>query len=386
MKLGNFINITSGFAFSSGEFNSDNNGMPLIRIRDVMVNYSDTYFSGEYDNKYVVKKDDLLVTMDGEFKINRWKGKDGLLNQRVCRIEPDENVILQDYLLYCLPAELYRIEEKTPFVTVKHLSVKKINEIEIEIPSIEEQRNIIEKLNQVRNLIEKRNTSIQKLDELLQSVFYDMFGDLYKNSKKWPVVELMSLINDVQNGITRRRKEHENKGNIVLRLRDIRTNEIDYSEVNRIPLTEKEIIKYKLRKGELLFIRVNGNPDYVGRCAIFSGSNETICYNDHIMRVRLNVHEINPIFISYLLNTEYGKSQIALHRKTSAGQHTISQDGLNKIKLPLPPIDIQNKFEEFMNSSNLHKNTNLLSLNKMNDLFQSLLHQSFNGEAKQYAN
>src|SRR5690625_3218826 len=131
VNLGEVVTVESGSAFKSKLFNEERAGIPLIRIRDVTRGYSETYYSGEYDDKYIVNNGDLLITMDGEFNIREWHGGKALLNQRVCIIKSKMPELKEKFLLYVMPTLLMQIEDKTPFVTVKHLSVKKINEANI---------------------------------------------------------------------------------------------------------------------------------------------------------------------------------------------------------------------------------------------------------------
>ena len=88
VALGDLVGILSGFAFKSERF-ADAGGLPIVRIRDVKRGYSETFYSGEYDDCYVVNNGDLLIGMDGEFNRERWKGGKALLNQRVCKLSPD---------------------------------------------------------------------------------------------------------------------------------------------------------------------------------------------------------------------------------------------------------------------------------------------------------
>ena len=119
--------IQYGFPFDSAQF-STSEGMPLIRIRDVVRGYSETFTTESYQDEYIVHQDDLLIGMDGEFNIAKWGKVDALLNQRVCRLIPSSEID-KNYLFYFMPRALKRIEEKTPFVTVKHLSAKELNKI-----------------------------------------------------------------------------------------------------------------------------------------------------------------------------------------------------------------------------------------------------------------
>ena len=115
--LGYIATVLNGFAFKSSEF-SNSGGVPLIRIRDVGKDQSETTYLGEYDHRYVVEPGDLLVGMDGDFNCARWRGPRGLLNQRVCKITLKSDIYLPKFLDYTLPGYLKAINDVTSSVTV----------------------------------------------------------------------------------------------------------------------------------------------------------------------------------------------------------------------------------------------------------------------------
>ena len=117
--------------------------------------------------------------------------------------------------------------------------------------------------------------------------------------------------------------------------------------MNRIDLTDKELDTYSLEQDDLLFVRVNGSKSLVGKCAIFEKQNENIAYNDHIIRVKLNDYCSSRFFRWYLL-AQSGKTEIALHINTSAGQYTISGQGLRDIYVSLPPLNEQMQIVEYL--------------------------------------
>ena len=265
-------------------------------------------------------------------------------------------------------------------VNLPRLSPSVLAKFEVPLPPIAEQKHIAEILDRTQSLISKRKEAIVKLDTLTQSIFLEMFGDPIANSKGWTIQPLKFFVFNVTNGLTRRRKESDQGRDIVLRLRDIRNGWIDFSNVNRISLDTSERSRYETTVGDLLFIRVNGNPDYVGRCAIFDGFGESVYFNDHIMRVKIDQSKVNSKFLSFLLNGERGKKEIASYRKTSAGQHTINQEGLNKITLPVPPLPLQKEFAQRVEAVEKLKATHRASLSQLQALFASLQHRAFRGE------
>ncbi|MBU1263796.1 MAG: restriction endonuclease subunit S [Gammaproteobacteria bacterium] len=143
--LGDIATIQNGFPFKSSQFTRDE-GMPLIRIRDVGAAGSDTYYVGDYDPAFIVKAGDLLIGMDGDFNCARWRGPDGLLNQRVCRVILKSDIYHPKLLDYALPGYLKAINDMTSSVTVKHLSSKSIAEIPLPLPPMEQQKYIVEEI------------------------------------------------------------------------------------------------------------------------------------------------------------------------------------------------------------------------------------------------
>ena len=131
----NYINtsdIQYGFAFKSKLFN-DKEGKPIIRIRDISNSYTPTYTTEEYNDLYIVTKNDILVGMDGEFKAHIWGGKDSLLNQRVLRIRPKDNNSIA-YSYFSIKEPLRYLENSKVGTTVIHLGKKDIDNIKIVYP------------------------------------------------------------------------------------------------------------------------------------------------------------------------------------------------------------------------------------------------------------
>ena len=84
--------IQYGFPFDSKRF-SNKEGTPLIRIRDVVRGYTETFTTEQCSDDYIVKKGDILIGMDGMFNVAKWNGNTAYLNQRVCKLEPKSSIV-----------------------------------------------------------------------------------------------------------------------------------------------------------------------------------------------------------------------------------------------------------------------------------------------------
>lgn len=160
VRLGDVCKVLNGFAFKSELFNNDQNGLPLIRIRDVNSGISGTYYSGDFDPNFLVDNGDLLIGMDGEFNAIRWRGGQALLNQRVCRLQEFSESVSIDYISHIVKAALKTIERNTAASTVKHLSSKQIANIELRLPTLDKQREVAQFLSRLDELISDREFGI----------------------------------------------------------------------------------------------------------------------------------------------------------------------------------------------------------------------------------
>ena len=226
-KLGEVCNIQYGYAFDSKCF-CDNKDYPqLVRIRDVNRGFSETYYNGTIPDGYDVNRGDYLIGMDGEFNIAQWQSEKALLNQRVCKIWASKDII-DRFMFYNMRVILKQIEEETPFVTVKHLSAKRLNTICLPTPPLSEQQRIVEELDLLSSIIEKKKTQLKELDSLAQSIFYDMFGDPVTNEKGFPpltVGDIMKFEGGSQPPKSTFELKPTNENIRLIQIRDYKTND-----------------------------------------------------------------------------------------------------------------------------------------------------------------
>lgn len=148
VSLGEIAFILNGFAFASTRF-TKGEGVPLMRIRDISNNATDSFYVGDYDPVYLVNTGELVVGMDGDFNCAFWKGELALLNQRVCKITVKDGSYNLKFLSYVLPGYLSEINKETSSVTVKHLSSNTVAQIPLPLPPVAEQQRIVEKIEEL---------------------------------------------------------------------------------------------------------------------------------------------------------------------------------------------------------------------------------------------
>ena len=169
ISLAKVLKFQVGFPFSSLFFNEDNQGLRLVKNRDLKNDGQIFHYSGKHEEAFLVKNGDVLIGMDGDFIPCLWNKGTALLNQRVGRILPIHNLNLR-FAYYFLIDPLKEIESSTSATTVKHLSHRDIEGITAPLPSIEEQTAIANILSDMDEELDFLETKLTKARQLKQGM------------------------------------------------------------------------------------------------------------------------------------------------------------------------------------------------------------------------
>ena len=343
--------------------------------------------SADYFNKEVFSKElnTYRIVKRGMIAYNPSRINVGSV---VLQDKSDEVVVSPLYIVFStnaeklLPAYLVRFLKSVPGQsqvafqstgTVRsNLKFEALSRISIFLPALAEQERRVAKLKSIEHQISLAEKQIALLDQLVKSRFVEVF---IETGKPNPVVCLGDYCKHVNNGITRR--DNDTEGSIVLRLVELQEGLIDYSSVNRMVLTDREKAKFLLNDGDILFARVNGNPDNVGRCSAFFGISEPVFHNDHIIRATIAPGYFEPIYIAQFVNSPFGREQICKGLKTSAGQYTINQEGIANVQIPLPPLSLQQEFASFVSQVDKSQFVVRQQIEKLQTLYYSLAQEYF---------
>ncbi|CRD43120.1 restriction endonuclease subunit S [Streptococcus pneumoniae] len=348
VKLGEVCEILSGYAFKSSQFNDNKIGLPLIRIRDVERGFSDTYFEGTYPEEYLIKNGDLLITMDGSFILKKWEGDLALLNQRVCKIKITDKSVDEGYISWLIPKFLKEIEDKTPFVTVKHLSVAKIKDISFVLPNKLEQKLIAKKLNTISQIYDFRKIQSEKFNELVKSRFNEMFGDVILNEKEWKVSKWNEILT-IRNGKNQKQVEDAD-GKFPI-----------YGSGGIMGYAKDWIVK---KNSVIIGRKGNINKPILVR--------ENFWNVDTAFGLEPVLEKINSEYLFYfcqLYNFEKLNKAVTIP--------SLTKSDLLNISIPLPPLALQNEFADFVVQIDKSQLAIQKSLEELETLKKSLMQEYF---------
>ena len=310
----------------------------------------------------------------------------GICSTDILPILPGSN-LERRFLCYFLrqPSMVDYANSRAAGANLPRLSPSALAGFEIPLPPLAEQRRIAEVLDRAEALRAKRRAALAQLDSLTQSLFLDLFGDPKANPKGWPIKTLGDLVAEFRYGSS---NKSANQGKPALRIPNVAGGTIDLTNLKLVPVDVAEFERLRLRDGDLLFVRTNGNPDFVGRCAVFDSKaaatsgfagNEFI-FASYLIRARLTATNIAPVFLrEYLLGDE-GRRQLRSRSKTSAGQFNINTESLGAIPVPLPPTTLQREFARRVRAVEALKTAQRASLAELDALFATLQHRAFRGE------
>ena len=363
--------IQYGFAFDSSKFSADE-GVPLIRIRDVVRGFSETCTTEECSEDYIVNDGDMLIGMDGEFNIAHWKGGRAYLNQRVCKLIPNDEIDGL-YLFYFMPKALKAIEDKTPFVTVKHLSAKELNKIIVPVPSIEQQKKMAEHLRKVDELIALRKEQLAKLDELVKARFVEMFGDVVHNTKRWPIHQFSQVAYSRLGKMLDSKRQTGHNSYPYLANFNVQWFRFELDNLNRMDFSEADRQEFELLDGDLLVCE----GGEIGRCAVWHNEIQPCYFQKALHRVRCNRDVILPDYLAWWFKfncDHHGFAEIEGAKATIAH---LPGAKLKQLPVAVPPLELQEKFTSFVEQTDRMKLTIQAGLDKLEVMKKALMQEYF---------
>lgn len=164
-------NVIYGYPFDSELFCNDTNMTPIIRIRDILDNRTDTYTSECVANKYKINDGDILIGMDGVFHMTIWSGGLAFQNQRIVKIIPRTDRFIPTYqLFFSILKPIKELETSIEGTTVAHLSDKDMKKMSVIVASEDIQKNVYATLESVKRIVivyKKENLKLTELQSLL---------------------------------------------------------------------------------------------------------------------------------------------------------------------------------------------------------------------------
>ncbi|MEJ6469569.1 restriction endonuclease subunit S [Fusobacterium nucleatum] len=303
------------------------------------------YTSSREQNKfldyYEYSNEALIIGTGGNANIHHSYGKFSVSTDCFVLENKDNKIFLVEYIYKYLLKNIHILENGFRGAGLKHISKVYLENIEIPIISIEKQKKLIKNLKNIDIFIDKNKQIKNELNFLNKSLFTRMFGDIKSNDKNWKSLEIKEVSNILTRGKT---PKYTSLSNIfVINQACIYWDKIKY-----------ENIKFHIEEENLLFLKnkdilINSTgTGTLGRMNIIKNIiNEKFTVDSHVMLLRLKKEKASPVyFINIFMREEYQKELILKCVNGSTNQIELSKEKFSKLKIPVPPIELQNKFAE----------------------------------------
>ncbi|MEK5751706.1 restriction endonuclease subunit S [Acinetobacter variabilis] len=374
MRLDKVCRITMGQAPSGDSYNFDGNGLALI------AGAGDFGKETPEPKKYTTaagkrsEEGEIILCIRATIGDLNWSDKEYCLGRGVAGLFGHKDKLDQKYLWHWLKNVAPLLKSKGKGATFLQVTKEDICSLEIALPPLSEQRRIASILDQADELRQKRQQAIEKLDQLLQATFIDMFGDPVSNPKGWNNCKFENVIEFVTYGLTVRPEYHE-QGIPLISAREIRTGELNYDSSPKISKVDFEKLseKAKPKQNDILFSKTGS----IGHCAIVKDQRD-FAVTQNAARVVPRVDVCNPMFLLYFMRTNYFYNLANKEAKGNAVKDL--QLGIMKsFQVYLPPMELQDKWAIFAALIEKQKNKLETSNEEVSNLFKSLQNQAFNG-------
>ena len=214
----------------------------------------------------------------------------------------------------------------------------------VPLPPLDEQRRIVGILNRTAKIGRLRGQAAERLREFISALFVRMFGDPVENPMGWPQVSL-GEISQVQGGLQVTKKRDVNPLRVpYLRVANVLRDRLDFTEIKCIRITERELERVRLIRGDLLIVEGHGNPSEIGRAAMWDGNIADCVHQNHLIRMRPDHSMIMPEFACAYLNSSSGRQYLLRLGKTTSGLNTISTSNVKSCVIFVPPIELQRRY------------------------------------------
>lgn len=260
---------------------------------------------------------------------------------------------------------------------ISNMSFDLACELKLPLPPLPDQKRIAAILDKADAIRRKRQQAVKLTEELLRSVFLDMFGDPVTNPKGWEVKSLAEEIIFMTSGSRGWAEYYSDHGSKFIRIQNVKNGQLHFNDIQYVKAPDnKEAARTKVQENDLL-ISITAD---LGRTAVVDKqiADEGAHINQHLALVRLS-NAINPHFVAAYLESQGGKRQF-LQLDQAAVKSGLNFDSIKSLQLFNPPIDIQNGYAAFVNTLEKTKGKLKASAEVADILFNSLVLQTFNGK------
>lgn len=373
VKLGEVAEIIMGQSPDSSSYNYED-GLPFFQGNADFGEYYPTIRILCNKPKKIANKYDVLISVRAPVGAVNIANNICAIGRGLAIIRTNANTVNHRYLFYLLKYHRRYIENLGTGSTFKAISKPILNDLCFTIHDIQTQKEIVAVLDKVTSLISMRKEQLGKLDVLVKSKFIEMFGDPVLNPKGWEKKKLGNYISLIS-GYAFTNNDYNNSGIPVIKIGNINSGYFEPKNLNYVQENVK-LNKYLVYPYDIVISLTGtvGKNDY-GNLCILPSIYDKYYLNQRNAKLEL-INHLDKYFLYHIFKFEHIKKSLT---KISRGirQANISNNDILNLQLPIPPLDIQNQFAEFVEQVEKNKENIKSSLNQLETLYSALMQEYF---------
>jgi type I restriction enzyme S subunit len=381
VKLGNLVEILGGGTPSRKVAEYWNGDIPWASIKDLSVSCIDSTLESITEEGLTSSAANLIPAGNiilatrvglGKVAINKI---DVAINQDLKALFCND-AVLPEFLFHYLSSYSKNISSQGVGATVKGLNLSQVNNWDIPLPPISEQRRIVEILDHADSLRKKRAEADAKAARILPALFYKMFGDPATNPKGWPIKALGELITKrPQYGANAKAIEFQKGSPRYVRITDITDDgRLGDSEIKTVDMVDWR--DYELYEGDLLFARSGAT---VGKAYLYQPEDGLCVYAGYLIRFHFDRSKIDPWVAFAFTQTPHYKSWVTSKRRTAA-QPNINAQEYASLQIFIPDKSVQNEFVIAAQGLRRLHSQREKAEQEVQKLFSNIIHRAFTGD------
>lgn len=320
----------------------------------------------------------VLVAGNGDLNVKYYNGKFDAYQRTYIIEDNGSGKLFMPYLYYFMEGYIEELRKQAIGGVIKYIKLGNLTDALIKLPSIEEQKAIVDVLEKAKTVLDIRNAQIKKLDELIKARFVEMFGDPELNPNDWNTTTIGAVIQSCEAGWSGNGTQREKKpGEIAVLKVSAVTKGFFVPEECKVLDNQNEIKKYVFpQKGDLLFSRAN-TREMVGATAVIFQDYPELILPDKLWRIRF-LPCADVLYMKHILSHQSIRSKFSeASTGTSGSMFNVSMEKFKAIEIPLPSAALQNNFAEFVKQVDKSKVAVQKALDEAQLLFDSLMQEYF---------
>jgi len=397
--VGDYIN---GFPFKPSQWGEK--GRLIIRIQNLTKgNSTENYFDGELEDRYIIKKGDLLFSWSTTLGLFEWDREDGLLNQHIFKVVLN-NIYIKGYFIHLFSPVVNYLQSQSHGSTMTHLTKDNFGRVELPLPPLPEQTQIVSfldtKTQKIDELIQKTEQKIKLLKEKRTSLInhcvtkglnpnvemkdsgVEWIGEIPSH---WETVKLKYTIKKKPNNGIFKKREEFGDGVPLVNVGDLfnKNNFINKNKLDKVRVDESELEKFEVQNFDVFFVRSSLKLEGIGVSSMIDKIQEPTVFECHIIRVIPEQGTINPYYFNFFLNSYLPRNRLISISQTVT-MTTISQEHITSLEILSPPLTEQTQIVEYLDEqtqkidSTIKKETQRIELLK--EYRQSLISEVVTGK------